>query len=66
MSLSQQQKDLLKLVGRSPNIGDGWRNCAPKIFANFIVPMPDELVEKDVENRRARLTVAGQAIVDWT
>jgi hypothetical protein len=65
MSLTQQQKDLLKLIERSPDSGDGWRNCAPKIFEDFIVKMPDELVEKDLEQKRARFTVAGQAVVDW-
>lgn len=65
MPLSQQQKDLMKLLQRSPDSGDGWRNCAPKIFENFILPMPDELIEKDIEKKQARFTVAGQAVVDW-
>lgn len=65
MILSQQQKDTLKLLRRSPDRGDGWRNCVPKLFQNLIMPMPDELVKKDIEHTRARFTVAGQSVVDW-
>lgn len=65
MPITEQQRDTLRLLQRSPDRGDGWRTCAPKIFEVLIAPMPDELVEKDAENLKVRLTPEGQSVVTW-
>lgn len=65
MKLTQLQGDTLRLLMRSPDSGDGWRTCAPIMFKTFILPMPESLIEKDIENRRARLTHEGRTVVEW-
>lgn len=63
--LTQQQLSSIKLIDRSPDKGEGWRKCSQPIFEKIIIPMPDELVEKDTHNLMARLTPDGQVIAKW-
>ena len=65
MRLTQEQKATLDLIMRSPDRGEGWRTCASILFEKLIVPMPDELVEKDMEQRKCRLTEQGKTLVAW-
>lgn len=65
MKLTKQQKDVIALLDRSGDCGDGWRKCAPKIYENLVSMMPDELVEKDPCSLRARLTLSGRVIAEW-
>lgn len=65
MKITQEQKSTLSLLMRSPDRGDGWRTCSPVLFEKLIVPMPDELVEKDAENLKCRLTAEGNTLVEW-
>ena len=63
--LSTVQKDGINLIIRSEDIGEGWRQCAPKIFRVLADVMPVDLVERDEELRRMRLTPAGEAVAKW-
>jgi len=65
MQLTQQQRDILHLLMRSPDSGDGWRMCSPIVFEKVIVPMSDELVEKDTDQKRVRLTEEGKTVFKW-
>lgn len=65
MKLSQMQKDGINLLIRSKDIGEGWRQCAPRVFRLLADAMPVDLVERDEELRRMRLTPAGEAVAKW-
>jgi len=65
MKITQEQKATLDLLMRSPDRGDGWRTCSPILFEKLIVPMPDELVEKDVEQKKCRLTEEALTLIEW-
>lgn len=65
VKLSQVQKDGINLLIRSKDIGDGWRQCAPKIFQVLSNVMPVDLVERDEDLRRMRLTPEGEAVAKW-
>jgi hypothetical protein len=65
MKATELQIDVLKLILRSPDRGNGWRSCAPVLFEKLIKDMPDELVEKDADGLRARLTDDGEALAEW-
>lgn len=63
--LTQQQYDTLRLIERSPDIGDGWRQSAPEIFKQLLLPMPRELVDVRVTDRMVKLTDEAEAILAW-
>jgi len=65
VKLTNEQRKVLQLVLRSPDRGEGWRTCSQAAFDNLVMPMPDELFEKDAEQRRVRLTEKGNAIAEW-
>lgn len=65
MKLTQIQKDAMKLLLRSKDIGGGWRQCNPEIFKIFVAKVPEALVERDSELSRLRLTTEGQAVSKW-
>lgn len=62
--ISQVQKDGLKLIARSIDIGNGWRQCSPQIF-RVLNEMPVDLVERDEILQRVRLTPAGEAVAKY-
>jgi hypothetical protein len=63
--LTQQAKDTIKLIQRSPDIGDGWRAVSPVLRPNMPtwLKSAEELYEFDGE--RIRLTTEGQTIVRY-
>lgn len=65
MKLTNEQYNTLMLVTRSTDIGGGWRKCSSIVFQKLVIPMPDELFEKDVERERVRLTEKGLTLVQW-
>lgn len=65
MKLTEHHKRILQLLLRHKDHGDGWRICDPILFKNFILSMPDELVEKNIEENRARLTSVALILLEW-
>ena len=63
--LNTQDRDFLKLLARSPDRGDGWRNVSKLCWQLVEAFGTPELLEIDAENRRVRLTAAGQAVVEF-
>ena len=63
--LSKQDSEFLRLIGRSPDRGDGWRSvsavCWP-LVEQFGTP---ELLEIDKENSRVRLTADGVTVLEY-
>ena len=64
--MTQPQRDVLNLIARSPDRGNGWRTCSPMLFEKLIAEMPDSLVEKDAEGLRVKLTDEAETILFWT
>ena len=64
-SLSQQEKDALKLIERSKDVGDGWKKCSPALYRIAVIPLPDELVEKQPDPPMVRLTEEGKIVLKW-
>ena len=67
MTLSENQIIFLKLVLRSPDAGDGWRNVS-RIVWNVIKEQAEslpELIEIDKEASRLRFTKEGEIVVRY-
>ena len=63
--LTDAQSSTLQLILRSPDRGEGWRQCSEILFAAIIVPMPHELVEVNTVTRQVRLTTEGASVARW-
>lgn len=67
MTLSENQTIFLKLVLRSPDVGDGWRNVS-RVLWNLIEEQAEslpELIEIDKEAFRLRFTKEGEIVVRY-
>ena len=65
LMLSQQEKELIRVIVRSPDRGEGWRQCSPTPWKWIRAVEAPELLEFDDENLRVRLTAAGEAFVKY-
>lgn len=62
---SQQEIDFIRLILRSADVGDGWRQCSKMIWPwveKFTLP---ELLEQDAETLKVRLSARGQIMKDY-
>ncbi len=59
--------DILRLIERSKDIGDGWRQCSQRLWPAITTEAAklEELVELDKENQRIRITAAGKTLLKW-
>jgi hypothetical protein len=64
--LTDDQRGMLQLVRRSLGKADadGWLPCSNATYPLTAV-LPPELLERDDESRRIRLTQAGQILLRW-
>lgn len=63
--LTEQSKSLIRLILRSPDIGDGWRQCSSSVY-QLIENFPhQELIEADANNLRVRLSERGQIVQEY-
>lgn len=62
IKLTQQAKDTLRLIQRSPDVGDGWRNVSPRLRPNMTTWLrsAEELYEFNGE--RIRLSPEGRTV----
>jgi hypothetical protein len=63
--MTQQDRDFLTVLARSPDRGDGWRSVSKtcwQLVEDFAVK---ELIEVDQPNMRIRLTSDGIAVVKF-
>lgn len=63
--LSQPQRDLLRLIVRSPDNGDGWRKVSKLLWPTVTQYTNPALVELDADNMRLRLTTEGQTVARY-
>lgn len=57
--------NMLQLLRRSPDRGDGWRSVSDLLWPHTIEHLPPELIEKDEERKRVRLSERGKIIMDY-
>jgi len=60
--LTPKQKSMLALLLRSPDEGDGWRQCSPLVWPLVQSTIPADLIEKDYANLRVRLSEQGVTV----
>lgn len=68
MKLLPYQVSFLKLIQRSKDVKEGWRQCSDTVFEKIAIPFKKEipeLVELDLQNRRIRFTEIGQTVIDY-
>jgi hypothetical protein len=63
--LSAKEKGFLRLIQRSPDIGDGWRQVSDALWALVAFFGKQELIETDCENKRVRLSHDGAIVVRY-
>lgn len=68
MKLQDQQRDLLRLIARSPQDADGWANVSVTLLpsvSKWTHPELAELVANDDGTGRIRLTETGKTLLEW-
>ena len=64
-NITKQNKELVRLIERSPDIGDGWRQCTEAIWPLVVERAPSELVELDPALFRIRFSERGLIVKDY-
>jgi len=69
MKLTDEQKDLVRLILRSKDDGEGWRRVSKMLWPHVKGKLPADLVEEREAEIGAftgvRLTARGQAVADY-
>lgn len=65
MNISDKGISFLKLVMRSPDIGDGWRNVSQTLWPLVASFENKELIDIDYEYSRIKLSDRGQVVCDY-
>lgn len=66
--LPQQQKDFLRLVLRSPDVGDGWRSVSPilvPVTKKQVASNPELFETRDEDGFLIRLTERARIVTDY-
>jgi hypothetical protein len=65
MMLSEHEISFIRLVLRSDDVGDGWRNVSNILWRLVRDFKPKELIEIDEPNSRVRLSERGQIVAEY-
>ncbi|OAN76672.1 hypothetical protein A8B82_14835 [Sulfitobacter sp. EhC04] len=63
--LTENEIILLKLIERSPDIGDGWRQVSGSLWPLIAKQSHPDLTELDAANKRIRFTPEGQTVMRY-
>ena len=63
--LTENQISMLKLIQRSEDIGDGWRQVSQTLWRHVEEQSHPALTELDHATRRVRLTAEGQTVMRY-
>lgn len=63
--IPEKDKEFIKLIVRSPDRGDGWRNVSDVVWPLVEAFSVSALIEVDKENKRIRLTQEGVTFVTY-
>lgn len=70
MALKDDDRNFLKLIQRSPDIGEGWRQVSPKLWQlvgmhEKTIPTLFEAVHEPTGGGRVRLTEEAVILLKW-
>ena len=66
MKLQDEEISFLRLIERSDDIGDGWRQCSPILWNHFIQGFHHtELIELKENEKQVRLSERGKIVVEY-
>ena len=63
--LTENQRIMLALIKRSPDIGGGWRQVSEKLWRHVEAQAHPELTELDAGARRVRFTPEGETVMRY-
>ena len=63
--VTENQRIMLSLINRSPDIGDGWRQVSDMLWRHVKDQAHPDLTELDEGQKRVRFTEAGVAVVRY-
>lgn len=63
--MSENEKIMLKLIERSPDIGGGWRQVSDALWRHVVEQAHPELTELDHETKRVRFTADGEVVMRY-
>lgn len=63
--ITENQKIMLDLIQRSPDIGDGWRQVSDGLWKHVVEQAHPDLTEIDATSKRARFTDEGLTVMRY-
>lgn len=63
--ISENQKIMLDLIQRSPDIGDGWRQVSDGLWGHVVEQAHPDLTELDTTTKRVRFTDEGITVMRY-
>ena len=61
--LTENQRIMLQLIQRSPDLGDGWRQVSDALWRHVVDQAHPDLTELDEKQRRIRFTPEGITVM---
>jgi hypothetical protein len=65
MNITDNQKIMLRLIERSSNLGEGWRQVSNPLWKHVVEQSHPDLVELDHENKRVRFSPDGLTVMRY-
>jgi len=63
--ITENQRIMLQLIKRSPDIGDGWRQVSGTLWPLVGEQAHPDLTELDADTKRVRFTKEGETIMRY-
>lgn len=63
--ITENQKIMLDLIQRSPDIGDGWRQVSDGLWEHVVKQSHADLTELDATAKRVRFTDEGLTVMRY-
>jgi hypothetical protein len=62
-TMTENQRIMHRLIHRSPDIGEGWRQVSDTLWRHVLAQAHPDLTELDENKRRVRFTAEGETIM---
>lgn len=63
--VTENQENMLKLIQRSPDIGEGWRQVSDGLWGHVVDQAHPELTELNAPAKRVRFTDEGLTVMRY-
>lgn len=64
--ITDNQRTMLRLIERSPDVGDGWRQVSSVLWRHVLDQAHPDLTELDRRNLRVRLNEKGRTVLEYS